>query len=132
MAVSSDIEQYRRQDALRRFRGSAARGFAFLLRDPPLLAATLVLVLLAFLALFGRFIWTNGPLTIDVGVVPGVAVAGASDGHRQRRARRLRALQQRRGDLALGRRDRGRGRRASSAGAIGVIAGRPAAGWTRC
>jgi peptide/nickel transport system permease protein len=67
VAVSSDIEQYRRAGALQRLRGSTARGFAFLLRDPPLLAATLVLVLLAFLALFGRFIWTNGPLTIDVG-----------------------------------------------------------------
>jgi peptide/nickel transport system permease protein len=48
-------------------RQKLGRGLVFLAHDPPLLAATFVVFVLVFLAIFGRFIWTIDPLTIDVG-----------------------------------------------------------------
>jgi peptide/nickel transport system permease protein len=48
-------------------RARAGRGLVFLLHDPPLLVATVVVALLVFLAIFGRFIWTTDPLAISVG-----------------------------------------------------------------
>jgi peptide/nickel transport system permease protein len=63
----ADIEQFRRPDIFQQLRRKSARGLVFVLHDPPLLAAALAVALLVFLALFGRYIWTNDPLAIDVG-----------------------------------------------------------------
>jgi peptide/nickel transport system permease protein len=63
----ADIDQFRGSAVLQRVGRKSARGFVFLLHDPPLLAAALAVALLVFLAVFGKYIWTIDPLKIDVG-----------------------------------------------------------------
>lgn len=67
MEAPADIDQFRPPDILQRVGRKSARGLVFLAHDPPLLAATLAVALLVFLALFGKYVWTNDPLAIDVG-----------------------------------------------------------------
>jgi peptide/nickel transport system permease protein len=63
----ADIEQLGRPALAHRVGNRSARGFVFILHDPPLLAAVLAIALLVFLAVFGKYIWTDDPLAIDVG-----------------------------------------------------------------
>ena len=67
MEAPADLDRLRSPDVFGRARRSSARGLVFLARDPPLLAATLALAVLVFLALFGRYVGPNDPLAIDVG-----------------------------------------------------------------
>lgn len=67
MEAPADIDRFRGSAILQRVGRKSARGFVFLLHDPPLLAAAFAVALLVFLAVFGEYIWTIDPLKIDVG-----------------------------------------------------------------
>jgi peptide/nickel transport system permease protein len=64
---SVELGRAAQPDILAVARARLSRGLTFLVHDPPLLAATTVLAVLVFLAIFGRFIWTTNPLAISVG-----------------------------------------------------------------
>jgi peptide/nickel transport system permease protein len=64
---SVQVDRVAEPDAFAVVRRRTRAGLSFLLHDPPLLAATFVLLLLVFLAIFGRWIWTQDPLAINVG-----------------------------------------------------------------
>jgi peptide/nickel transport system permease protein len=67
MEPSVELDRVAGPDVLGEARRRLRRGLSFLVHDPPLLAATIVVLVLVFLAIFGRYIWTIDPLGIDVG-----------------------------------------------------------------
>lgn len=67
MDASADIGRRRGADIFVSARQQTGRALTFLVRDRALGLAVLAVVLLVFLALFGRFVWPKDPLKIDVG-----------------------------------------------------------------